>query len=210
MTPLIALDELPDDVRIINVSDTLTSEQTVGMMSMGLEPRSTGKYSVAVTELESVLGESVACESVACESVAADESVVAPPVPTATKPESILPASKSSAASTSKDLTHSQHAMQGEPLASNTYDQPGRIYQHVGVGFAQPTQDEISKQAAATGNIADPSGDNIIERTIDRWRQDVGSNNATVRNQHPLSRSTLILNIFVRTIPPPCQLLIRL
>ncbi|MCJ1250422.1 mucin 7, secreted [Trapelia coarctata] len=174
MTPLIALDEMPDDVRIINVSNTLTSEQTVGMMSMGLEPRSTGKYSVAVTEQESVAGDSVTCKSVACESVAADESLVSPPVPTATKPESVEPASKSSTASTSKDLRHSQHAAQGEPSAPNTQDQPGRVY---AVDIPPPAHTGNGNQAAATGNIADPSGDNIIKRTIDNWRQHVGTSN---------------------------------
>lgn len=181
MTPLIALDEMPDDVRIMNVPTTLTPEQTAGMMSMGMEPKSTGKYSVEVTEQESALDESVAAESVAVESVAGMESLVPPPVPTATKPESLEPATKSSSVSTSKDLRHSNHAVQEEPTPPNTLNEPQHV-QHVSLPtFTQPTHGGQDNQPAANGNVADSSDVNIIERSILDWRRSVGDGNAPVR-----------------------------
>lgn len=191
MTPLIALDEMPDDVRIINVPTTLTPEQTVGMMSMGLEPKGTGKYSVEVTDDESVAGESVAV----------DESMVAPPVPTATKPGSVEPGTKSSPASTFKDLKHSQHAVQEEPSASNTQHELQQVQHGDSNTFNQLINAQVDNQAASTGNAADSSDVNIIERSIEGWRRTVGTGNPPVRHQTPLSFLKNCINITFRTIP---------
>ena len=46
MTPLIAVDELPNYVRIVGVSATMTPAETQGMLSLGVISRSEGRYIV--------------------------------------------------------------------------------------------------------------------------------------------------------------------
>ncbi|KAL8720517.1 MAG: hypothetical protein Q9225_002639 [Loekoesia sp. 1 TL-2023] len=51
ITPLIAVDELPDYVRINGVPATMTQADTQAMMSLGVKERSLGQYEVQVVEL---------------------------------------------------------------------------------------------------------------------------------------------------------------
>ncbi|MCJ1407140.1 hypothetical protein MMC19_001210 [Ptychographa xylographoides] len=50
LTPLIALDELPESVRLANVPTALSIEETVGMTSLGLKARGAGTYEVEVRD----------------------------------------------------------------------------------------------------------------------------------------------------------------
>lgn len=53
ITPLIAVDELPDYIRIDGVSPVMSQADTHAMTSMGVKERSTGRYDVHLVKLSS-------------------------------------------------------------------------------------------------------------------------------------------------------------
>ncbi|KAL9042651.1 MAG: hypothetical protein Q9214_003713 [Letrouitia sp. 1 TL-2023] len=50
ITPLIALDELPSSIRLTGVPTTMSTAETTGMISLGVEERSSGRYMIDMTE----------------------------------------------------------------------------------------------------------------------------------------------------------------
>ncbi|KAL9608402.1 MAG: hypothetical protein Q9167_006765 [Letrouitia subvulpina] len=53
ITPLIALDELPSSIRLTGVPTIMSAAETTGMMSLGVEERSSGRYMIDMTERSS-------------------------------------------------------------------------------------------------------------------------------------------------------------
>lgn len=53
LTPLIAVDELPDSLRIIGVPASITPAATLNMMSLGVVDRSQHKYTIETSDISS-------------------------------------------------------------------------------------------------------------------------------------------------------------